>query len=77
MARPVTTLRHGGEDWQAILTGGCACREGYTIGVLFVAKTTNREAVGRLCGIPPEHFDQATTDQLRAALVAALSGDDS
>ena len=40
--------------------------EDSTIGVLFVAKTTNREAFGRLCGIPPEHFDQATTDQLRS-----------
>ena len=60
MARPVKTLTHAGEDWQAILTGGCTCREDYTIGVLFVAKTTNREAFGRLRGIPPEHFDQAT-----------------
>lgn len=76
MARPVTTLRHGGEDWQAILTGGCTCREGYTIGVLFVAKTTNREAFGRLRGIPPERFDHAPVDQLREALIAALSVDD-
>ena len=58
MARPVKTLTHDGEDWQAILTGGCTCREDYTIGVLFLAKTTNREAFGRLRGIPPEHFDQ-------------------
>ena len=76
MARPVKPLTHAGDEWQAILTGGCTCREDSTIGVLFVAKTTNREAFGRLCGIPPEHFDQATTDQLRAALIAALSGDD-
>ena len=76
MARPVTTLRHGGEDWQAILTGGCTCSEGYTIGVLFVATTTNREAYGRLHGLPPERFDYASVDQLRQALIAALSGDD-
>ena len=76
MARPVKTFTHDGEDWQAILTGGCNCREAYTIGVLFVAKTTNREAFGRLCGIPPEYFDQATTDQLREALIAALYGHD-
>jgi hypothetical protein len=77
MARPAKTFTHDGEDWQARFAWGCANREHYTIGVLFLAKTTNREAFGRLCGIPPEHFDQATTDQLRAALVAALSGDDS
>ena len=76
MARPVKTLTHAGEDWQAILTGGCTCREDYTIGVLFVAKTPNREAFGRLRGIPPEHFDQATAEQLQAALIAALSGED-
>ena len=76
MARPVKTLTHDGEDWQAILTGGCTCREVYTIGVLFLAKTSDREAFGRLRGIPPERFDQATTDELRAALIAGLSGDD-
>jgi hypothetical protein len=56
--------------------GGCTCREGYTIGVLFLAKTTNREAFGRLRGVPPEEFDRVTTDQLREALIAALSGHD-
>jgi len=76
MARPVKTLTHAGEDWRAILTGGCTSREDYTIGVLFVAKTTDREAFGRLRGIPPERFNQATAEQLHAALVAALSGDD-
>jgi hypothetical protein len=44
--------------------------------VLFLAKITDGEAFGRLRGIPPERFDQATTDQLREALIAALSGDD-
>jgi hypothetical protein len=76
MARPVKTLTHAGEDWQAILTGGCTSCEDYSIGVLFVAKTTDREAFGRLRGIPREHFDQATAEQLEAALIAALSGDD-
>ena len=73
MARPVRTLTHAGEDWQAILTGGCTSCEDYTIGVLFVAKTTDREAFGRLRGIPPERFDHAPVDQLREALIAALS----
>jgi hypothetical protein len=76
MARPVKTLTHAGEDWQAILTGGCTSCEDYTIGVLFVAKTTDREAFGRLRGIPPERFDHAPVDQLREALIAALSADD-
>ena len=76
MARPVKTLTHAGEDWRAILTRGCTSREDYTIGVLFVAKTTDREAFGRLRGIPPEHFDQATAEQLQAALIAALYGED-
>ena len=76
MARPVKTLTHAGEDWQAILTGSCSYLEDYSIGVLFVAKTTNREAFGRLRGIPPDRFNQATAEQLHAALVAALSGDD-
>jgi hypothetical protein len=76
MARPVKILTHDGEDWQAILTGGCTCREGYTVGVLFLARTTNREAFGRLRGIPPERFDYATVDQLRETLIGALSGDD-
>ena len=76
MARPVKTLTHAGEDWQAILTGSCSYLEDYSIGVLFVAKTTNREAFGRLRGIPPERFDHAPMDQLREALIAALSADD-
>jgi hypothetical protein len=29
-----------------------------------------------LRGVPPEHFDTATADQLREALIAALSGDE-
>jgi hypothetical protein len=41
-----------------------------------VAKTTNREAFGRLRGIPPERFDHAPVDQLREALIAALSAAD-
>ena len=76
MARPVKPLTHAGDEWQAILTGGCTCREDSTIGVLFVAKTTNREAFGRLRGIPPERFDHAPVDQLREALIAALSAAD-
>jgi hypothetical protein len=56
MARPVSTLTHAGEDWQAILTGGCTSCEDYSIGVLFVAKTTDREAFGRLRAVHPEHF---------------------
>ena len=76
MARPAKTFTHDGDDWQAMFTWGCISREGYTIGVLFLAKTTNREAFGRLCGIPPEYFDQATADQLREALIAALYGHD-
>ena len=58
------------------MTGGCACREDYTIGVLFLAKTISREAFGRLRGVPPERFDHATVDQLREALIAALAADD-
>jgi hypothetical protein len=76
MPSPVKTFTHDGDDWQVMFTWGCASREGYTIGVLFLAKTTNREGFGRLRGIPPEHFDHATVDQLREALIAALSGDD-
>jgi len=52
---------------------GCVSREGYTIGVLFVAEATNREAYGRLHGLPPERFDYATEDHLRQALISALS----
>ncbi len=76
MARPVKTLTHDGEEWLAMLTGGSMSAEGYRSGVLFVAQTTNRVAFGRLRGIPPERFDHAMTDQLREALIAALSGDD-
>ena len=76
MARPATTFTHDGEDWQARFAWGGANREHYTIGVLFLAKTTNREAFGRLRGIPPERFDHAPVDQLREALIAALSVDD-
>ena len=74
MARPVSTFTHDGDDWQAMFAWGCVSREGYTIGVLFVAEATNREAYGRLHGVPPERFDYATVDQLRQALIAALSG---
>ena len=76
MARPVKTLTHDGDEWEVMFTWGCASREGYTIGVLFLAKTTNREVFGRLHGIAPERFDYATEDQLREALIGALSGDD-
>ena len=38
VARPVKTFTHDGDDWQAMFTWGCVSREGYTIGVLFVAK---------------------------------------
>jgi hypothetical protein len=76
MASPVKTFTHDGDDWQAMFTWGCISREGYTIGVLFLAKTTNREVFGRLLGIAPERFDRATSDQLRAALIAAFAGDD-
>jgi hypothetical protein len=69
-------LTHDGQHWLAMLTGAVPCPEGYTIGALSLAKSTNREAFGRLRGIPPERFDRATADQLREALVAALSGDD-
>jgi hypothetical protein len=44
--------------------------------VLFLVKTTNREVFGRLRGIAPERFDRATSDQLRDALIATLSGAD-
>jgi hypothetical protein len=76
MARLVKTFTHDGEDWQAMLTGGCTCREGYTIGVLFLAKTSDREAFGRLRGIPPERFDHATAEQLRESLIGAVSDED-
>ena len=76
MSRPTKTLVHDGEEWLAMLTGGDASRAEYSIGVLFFARATDREAFGRLRGIPPEKFDHATADQLRAALVAALSGDE-
>ena len=76
MARPTKTLLHDGEEWFATLTGGGLCREEYSIGVLFLAKTTDRGVFGRLRGVPPEHFDTATADQLREALIAALSGDE-
>ena len=76
VAHPVKTFTHDGDDWQVLFTWGCVSREGYTIGVLFVATTTNREAYGRLHGLPPERFDYASVDELRQALVAALSGDD-
>ena len=76
MPRPTKTLVHDGEEWLAMLTGGDASRAEYSIGVLFFGKATDREAFGRLRGIPPEKFDRATADQLRAALVAALSGDE-
>ena len=76
MARPVKSFPHDGGDWQAMFTWGCASRVGYTIGVLVLAKTTNREAFGRLRGVPPERVDHATVYQLRQALIAALSGHD-
>jgi len=76
MSRPTKTLVHDGEEWLAMLTGGDTSRQEYSIGVLFFAKATDREAFGRLRGIPPERFDHATADQLRAALVTALSGDE-
>jgi hypothetical protein len=52
------------------------CDEGYSIGVLFLARTTDRGVFGRLRGVPPERFDTATASQLREALIAALSGDE-
>ena len=76
MAHPVKTFTHDGDDWQVLFTWGCVSREGYTIGVLFLARTTKRELFGRLRGVPPERFDYATVDQLREALVGALSSDD-
>ena len=75
-SRPAKTFTHDGDDWQAMFAWGCASREDYTIGVLFVATTTNREAYGRLHGLPPERFDYASVDQLQQALIASLSGDD-
>ena len=76
MARPTKTLVHDGEEWFATLTGGGLCDEGYSIGVLFLARTTDRGVFGRLRGVPPERFDTATASQLREALIAALSGDE-
>jgi hypothetical protein len=76
MARPTKTLVHEGEEWFAMLTGGGVCDEGYSIGVLFLAKTTDRGVFGRLRGVPPEHFDTAPASQLRQALIAALCGDE-
>ena len=65
----LTTFRHDGDDWQAMFAWGCASREGYTIGVLFLATTTNREVFGRLRGITPKGFEHATVDQLREGLI--------
>jgi hypothetical protein len=76
MARPTRILVHDGEEWVAMLTGGSTITGDYRIGVLFLAKKTAREAVGQLRGIPPDRFDQTTVDELRAALIAALSDDD-
>ena len=76
LSRPRMPLVHDGETWLAMLTGGSTSGEGCCIGVLFVAETTGREVFGRLRGIPSDHFEQATGDQLRMALIAALSGDD-
>jgi hypothetical protein len=73
--RPTTTLAHDGEEWVAVRTGG-ATSGGYSIGVLFLGQTTGLAAFGRLSGIHPGDFNRATADLLRAALVAALSGDD-
>ena len=56
MARPVKTSHAPWRRLAGHTDGGCSCREGYSIGVLFLAKTTNREAFGRLRGIPPERL---------------------
>lgn len=53
-----------------------ASRDSDTISVLFLATTTNREVFGRLRGVSPERFEHAKVDQLREALIGALSGDD-
>jgi hypothetical protein len=69
-------VRHDGEKWLAIVTSSSACEGDRGIGVLFTAQTSARRVVGRLRGVPPGDFNQASPDQLRAALAAALSGDD-
>jgi hypothetical protein len=70
------TILYDGEVWKAIPTGGGAVPDGYTLGALFVGQTTGRAAFGRMRGIPLEEFEQARPDQLREALIAALSGDE-
>ena len=70
------TILHDGEVWRAMPTGGGAFPDGYSLGVLFVGQTTRREAFGRMRGVPLEGFNQATPDQLREALIAALWGDE-
>jgi hypothetical protein len=72
----VTLFTHDGEEWLAIVTGWSAVAGEFCLGLLFEAQKTEREVFGRLRGIPPEQFGQATADQLRLALIAALSGDD-
>ena len=67
------TILHDGEVWLALPTGGGAFPDGYSLGVLFVGQTTRREAFGRMRNVPLEDFNVATPDQLRLALISALS----
>ena len=69
-------MTHEGETWLAIVIGWSEFAGECRIGVLFSALTTQRRVFGRLCGILPGDFQRVTSDRLRAALVAALSGDD-
>ena len=70
------TILYDGEVWQTTPTGGGAVPDGYTLGVLFVGQTTGRAAFGRMLGIRLDDFDRAKPDQLRQALIAALSDDE-
>ena len=65
-----------GETWRAIVSGWSEFAGEYRIVVLLSAQTTERRVFGRLCGILPGDFQRVISHQLRAALVAALSGDD-
>ena len=69
-------VTHDGEKWLAIVTTSSECDGERGVGVLFTAQTSARRVVGRLCGVPAGDFNRASPDHLRAALAAALSGDD-
>lgn len=70
-------ITHNERTWHATSAGTSYFADGQdNMSVRFFCPETGQEACGRLPGVSPDKFDNATEEQLRASLLGALSGAD-